>query len=48
MCNNDNAEFLSSFRQKYPVKLELKKGHQGKHATFLELHISIVDGNFVY
>ena len=48
-CNlNDNKEFSKSFTQIYPPELQLKCEHEGNHATFLDLDISIVDGTFVY
>jgi hypothetical protein len=48
-CNlNDGGEFGRSFRSIYPAELELKCEHQGTHATFLDLDITISDGIFVY
>ena len=48
-CNlNDGGEFGRSYREIYPSDLELKCEHEGSHATFLELDISIVDGIYVY
>ena len=48
-CNlNDGGEFGRSFRSIYPAELELKCEHQGTHATFLDLDISIANGIFVY
>ena len=48
-CNlNDGGEFGRSFHLIYPRDLELKCEHQGTHATFLDLEISILDGVFVY
>ena len=48
-CNlNDGGEFGRSFRQIYPPELHLKCEHEGSHATFLDLDISIVNGKFVY
>ena len=48
-CNlNDSGEFSRSFHLIYPSDLHLKCEHNGIHATFLELDISIVDGLFVY
>ena len=35
----DHAKFLFSFKKIYSKKLELKVGNQGKHATFLDLHL---------
>ena len=48
-CNlNDDNEFGRSFREIYPNELELKCEHQGTHATFLQLDITIRDGIAVY
>ena len=48
-CNlNDGGEFGRSFHSIYPPNLELKCEHQGSHATFLDIDITIVDGIFVY
>ena len=48
-CNlNDCGEFGRSFHLIYPSDLHLKCEHNGTHATFLELDISIVDGLFIY
>ena len=48
-CNlNDCGEFGRSFHLIYPSELDLKCEHNGHHATFLELDISIVDGLFIY
>ena len=32
----------------YPKELEVKVGHQGDHATFLNLDLSIKEGTFIY
>ena len=32
----------------YPAELDLKCEHQGQHATYLDLDISIVDGVYIY
>ena len=45
---NDRDEFYNSFKNIYPSQLELKLEHQGSHATFLDLDISIKDDIFVY
>ena len=45
---NENVKFLSSFRKIYPNKLELKLENQGKHASNLDLDITIEDEIFVY
>lgn len=47
-CINGSREFATSFPNIYPPSLELKLEHQGNHATFLDLDITIVDGIFVY
>ena len=48
-CNlNDNGEFGKSYREIYPNNLELKCEHEGSHATFLDLDITILDGCFIY
>ena len=48
-CNlNDSGEFSKSFSDIYPEELQLKCEHQGTHATFLDLDISVVENNFVY
>ena len=48
-CNlNDGGEFGRSFREIYPDNLELKCEHQGSHATFLDLDITIKDGLFIH
>ena len=48
-CNlNDGGEFGKSFRDIYPDELELKCEHEGSHATFLDLDITVSDGIFVY
>ena len=47
-CINGSKEFANSFHNIYPPSLELKLEHQGDHATFLDLDITIVDGIFVY
>ena len=45
---NDGNEFYKSFKNIYPHDLELKVEHQGTHATFLDLDITIKDNIFVY
>ena len=45
---NDDGEFGRSYRTIYPKELELKCEHQGNHATFLELDITIEEGRFVH
>lgn len=44
---NENAGFLS-FRKTYPTELELEVEHQEKHVTYLEINITMEDGNFFY
>ena len=45
---NDGGDFNASFKNIYPPALELKVEHNGDHATFLDLDITIKDGIFVY
>ena len=45
---NDSGEFGKSFLSIYPPDLDLKCEHNGNHATFLDLDISIADGLFIY
>ena len=45
---NNNNEFKNSFHEIYPPELELKIEHEGTHATFLDLDITISNGIFVY
>ena len=45
---NDSDEFAVSHQNNYPPELELKTEHHGSHAIFLDLDVSITDGNFVY
>ena len=48
-CNlNDGGEFGRSFHDIYPSNLQLKCEHQGSHATFLDLDITIENGLFIY
>ena len=48
-CNiNDDGEFQRSYAEIYPKELQLKCEHQGTHATFLEIDITIKDDIFVY
>ena len=48
-CNlNDDGEFGRSFREIYPDCLEVKCEHQGTHATFLQLDVTIRDGIAIY
>ena len=48
-CNlNDSGEFSRSYTNIYPEELQLKCEHQGTHATFLDLEISVIDNIFVY
>ena len=45
---NDSSEFSKSYADIYPPELHLKCEHQGNHATFLDLEISIVNNEFIY
>ena len=45
---NNCGEFGRSWRKIYPKELELKCEFQGDRATYLELDIQIVNGEFVY
>ena len=45
---NDDGEFSSSQKYIYSKQLEIKLEHQGKHATFLDLGITIKYNIFVY
>ena len=48
-CNlNDSGQFKDACQTIYPPELQVKCEHQGQHATFLELDISVQDGLFVY
>ena len=48
-CNlNDSGAFSNYHHLIYPPELELKCEHEGTHATFLDLDISVVDNIFVY
>ena len=47
-CLNDGGEFGTSHHSIYPENLVLKCEHQGTHATFLDIDITVVDGIFVY
>ena len=41
---NDGNEFLHSYKEIYPKELVLKLEHNGSHATFLDLDLSIDNG----
>ena len=45
---NNNGELSSLNKYIYPKQLELKLEHQGEHATFLDLDITIEKNIFVY
>ena len=45
---NDSGQFKISHHAIYPPELQVKCEHEGQHATFLELDISVQDGGFVY
>ena len=48
-CNlNDSSQFKNSCQAIYPPELQVKCEHEGQHATFLELDITIENGIFVY
>ena len=48
-CNlNDDGEFGRSISEIYPDNLEVKCEHEGTHATFLQLDITIQDGLAIY
>ena len=44
---NDGGDFGNSFLNIYPPELELKVEHEGPHATFLDLNISIAGNRFI-
>ena len=44
---NDGAEFVKAVFELYPTELELKVKHNGSHATFLDVDISIDKGKFI-
>ena len=45
---NYDKKFLTSCKNIYPMKLELKVEHQGNHTSFLDLDIKIEDSVLVY
>ena len=45
---SDGDEFAKHCKKTYPAELDLKVEHQGSHASFLDLDITVVDGIFVY
>jgi len=45
---NDHGHFALSYKDIYPPELELKVEHQGLHATFLDLDITVENGLFIY
>ena len=45
---SNDGEFSSSCKYIYPKQLELKREHEGQHATFLDLDITIEDNLFVF
>ena len=48
-CNlNDSCQFKNCCQTIYPFELKLKCEHEGQQATFLDLHITIKDGIFIY
>ena len=48
-CNlNDSGQFKNACQSIYPPELHVKCEHEGQHATFLELDITVQDGMFIY
>ena len=48
-CNlNDSGQFKNACQAIYPPDLQVKCEHEGQHATFLELDITVQEGLFVY
>ena len=48
-CNlNDSTQFKNCCQAIYPPELQVKCEHEGQHATFLELDITVENGLFVY
>ena len=45
---NDGGVFSDVYKDIYPPELQLKVEHSGKHATFLNLDITVKDGVFIY
>ena len=45
---NDGGELGKVFLETYPKELGLKVEHNGSHATFLDLNISVDKGKFIY
>ena len=45
---NDGGEFGRVCHTIYPNELQLKCEHQGNRATFLDMEIEIVEGQFIY
>ena len=45
---NDGNMFGEIYKEIYPEELELKLEHSGLHASFLNLDITILGGEFVY
>ena len=45
---NDGGEFGKVNKKIYSKEMHLKKEHSGKHATYMELDISILNKIFVY
>ena len=48
MITFDGNEFLSSFENIYPKKVDLKVERQGNHVPFVDLDIKVEDSVFVY
>ena len=45
---NDGGPFNDVYKNIFPPKLQLKVKHSGTHVTFLNLHITVKDGVFIY
>ena len=45
---NDGGEFAKNHRKIYSKEMQLKKEHEGRHATFLELDVNINNSIYIY
>ena len=45
---NGGGAFSHVYKGIYPSELQLKVEHSGTHATFLNLNVTVKDGEFVY
>ena len=45
---NDGGELGKVFLEIYPKELGLNVEHNGSHATFLDLNVSVDKGKFIY